>query len=160
MVKRLLKNDAEVQDTLQDVMLKLWNKRDQIFQHEKPDAYVLTVCRNHCLDQLKKKRDFLMDDQNEHRVINLPERGTNLDAREQLDIVQQIIEQLPDKYREVIQYREIDGLDFEEIKLLTGYEVAHLRVLLSRARLKIKEEIRKIYDYETRGNQQTAGKIL
>ena len=56
MVKRLLKNDAEVQDALQEIMLKLWKKRQQLLQHEKPDAYVLTVCRNHCLDVLKKKR--------------------------------------------------------------------------------------------------------
>lgn len=160
MVKRLLKNDAEVQDALQDVMLKLWNKRHQILQHEKPDGYVLTVCRNHCLDVLKKKRVLLMEEQDDHRIINLPEQGATMDVREQLVIVRRLIDQLPDKYREVIHYREIDGLDFEEIKLLTGYEVAHLRVLLSRARLKVKEEIRKIYDYETRGNQQTAGKIL
>ena len=160
MVKRLLKNDAEVQDALQEIMLKLWKKRQQLLQHEKPDAYVLTVCRNHCLDVLKKKRVLLIEEEDNYKLINLPQPGFNMDAREKLTLVRQVIENLPAKYREVIQYREIDGFDFEEIKVMTGYEVPHLRVMLSRTRLKIKEEIRKIYDYEQREDRQTAGKIL
>lgn len=160
MVKRLLKNDVDVQDALQDVVLKLWAKRDRLTGFDKPEAYILTVCRNHCLDVLKKRRDQLLEAEQDHKLINLPHRGVNLDAREKLEFVQKVIEELPDKYREVIQYREIDGLDFEEIKLLTGHEVPHLRVILSRARMMIKEEIRKIYDYEENGNKQAAGKIL
>ena len=160
MVKRLLKNDAEVQDALQDVMLKLWNKRQKVNQFDKPDAYILTVCRNHCLDVLKKKRAYLMEEEDDHKLINLPQQGVSMDAREKLDIVRQVIDKLPKKYREVIQFREIDGFEFEEIKAMTGYEVPHLRVILSRARLKIKEEIRKIYDYETGENKQAAGRLL
>jgi RNA polymerase sigma-70 factor (ECF subfamily) len=70
------------------------------------------------------------------------------------------MEKLPAKYREVIQYREIDGFDFEQIKVMTGFEVPHLRVILSRARLKLKEEIGKIYDYENGENKQAVGGIL
>jgi RNA polymerase sigma-70 factor (ECF subfamily) len=44
--------------------------------------------------------------------------------------------------------REIDGLSIEEIHHLTGYEMPHIRVLLSRSRTKVKEEIEKIYNYE------------
>lgn len=160
MVKRMLKNDAEVQDALQDVMVKLWDKRDQLIAFEKQGAYILALCRNHCLDQLKKKKDQLMDESENYKLINLPQRGVNLEAREKLVIVKEVIQKLPEKYREVIQYREIDGFEFEEIKELTGYEVPHLRVILSRARVMIKEEIRKIYDYEGKENKQTAGKIL
>lgn len=160
MVKRLLKHDAEVQDALQDVMLKLWDKRQKLLQFEKPEAYILTVCRNHCLDLLKKKRPQTMDESQEYQLANLPQQGANMDAMEKLAIVRQVMEKLPEKYREVIQYREIDGFDFEEIKVMTGFEVAHLRVILSRARLKLKEEISKIYDYEAGENKQAVGGIL
>ena len=160
MVKRLLRNDIEVQDALQDVMLKLWDKRHRLIGFEKPEAYILTVCRNHCLDLLKKKRARLLEDEDDHQLINLPQEEANMDDLEKLSIVRKVMETLPEKYREVIQYREIDGFDFEAIKLMTGYEVPHLRVILSRARLKLKEEISKIYDYEKGETKQVAGKIL
>jgi RNA polymerase sigma-70 factor (ECF subfamily) len=158
MVKRLLKEDADVQDALQDVLLKLWDKRQKLMQFEKPEAYVLAVCRNHCLDMLKKKRARPIEDA--HQLTNLPQEGMNMDALEKLAIVRQVMEKLPAKYREVIQYREIDGFDFEQIKVMTGFEVPHLRVILSRARLKLKEEIGKIYDYEKGENKQAVGGIL
>ena len=160
MVKRLLKNEAEVQDALQDLMLKLWNQRHKLATFEKPEAYILTSCRNHCLDLLKKKREVLSETANDYKLINLQAREGNPEEREKLDIVRKVIEGLPEKFREVIQYREIDGFEFEEIRELTGYEIPHLRVILSRARIKIKEEVRKIYAYEKGENKQASGRVL
>ncbi len=156
MARRMLKSDSEAQDVIQEVMIKLWNKRDNLGEIEKPEAYILTLCRNHCLDVLKKKRARPAEEENDYKLVNIQQRTTDYEAREKLEIVHQIIESLPDKYREVIQYREIDGLDFEEIRALTGFEVPHIRVILSRARLKIKEEIRKIYDYGPKEHQSIA----
>ncbi len=156
MARRMLKSNSEAQDAIQEVMMKLWDKKDKLTHIEKPEAYILTLCRNYCLDVLKKKRARPVEDENDQRLVNLPQQSTNYEAREKLEIVHQIIAGLPDKYREVIQYREIDCLDFEEIKALTGFEVPHIRVILSRARLKIKEEIRKIYDYEPKEHQSVA----
>lgn len=156
MARRMLKSDSEAQDAIQEVMMKLWNKKNSLTHFEKPEAYILTLCRNHCLDVLKKKRARPAEDERDQRLINLHQQTTDYEAREKLDIVHQVIAGLPDKYRQVIQYREIDGLDFEEIKTLTGFEISHIRVILSRARLKIKEEIRKIYDYESKEHQSIA----
>ena len=156
MVRRMLKSDSEAQDAIQDVMMKLWDRKDSLVDIEKPEAFILITCRNHCLDLLKKKRVRPAEGDNDYKLINFPQQTTNYEAREKLEIVHKIIGSLPDKYREVIQYREIDGLDFEEIKAITGFEIPHIRVILSRARLKIKEEIRKIYNYETKEHQSVA----
>ncbi|MFW6289563.1 MAG: RNA polymerase sigma factor, partial [Mariniphaga sp.] len=72
--------------------------------------------------------------------------------------VRRIIDALPEKYREVIRLRDIDGFSFDEIKELTGLEIANIRVVLSRARQKVKEEVQKIYDYEDK--RQIAGELL
>lgn len=155
MARRMLKSDAEAQDAVQEVMMKLWDKRKNLTKIEKPAAYILTLCRNHCLDVLKKKRSRPTEEENDYRLISLSQQTTDYESREKLEIVHQIIEGLPRKYREVIQYREIDGLDFNEIKELTAFEIPHIRVILSRARLRIKEELQKIYDYEPKGQQST-----
>ncbi len=156
MAKRLLKSDSEAQDAIQDVMMKLWDKRDKLSQIDNPGAYMITLCRNYCLDVIKKKRASVLENENDHKLINLPQQPANHEASEKLEIVHRIIESLPKKYKEVIQLREIDGLDFEEIKRVTGFEIPHIRVILSRARLKIKEELRKVYDYEAKEYQSAA----
>jgi RNA polymerase sigma-70 factor (ECF subfamily) len=153
MANRILKNDSEAQDAIQEIMIKLWDKRNKLSHLDNPGAYIYTLCRNHCLDVLKKKRPSVIEDENDQKLINLPQQPTNYETSEKLEIVHRIIESLPKKYREVIQLREIDGLDFDEIKDITGFEIPHIRVILSRARLKIKEELSKVYDYEAKRYQ-------
>jgi len=67
-----------------------------------------------------------------------------------VEIVQKIIDSLPDHQREVIQMRDIDGLDYDEIAEIIGRDIPYTRVLLSRARKTVKEKIEKIYAYEAK----------
>jgi RNA polymerase sigma-70 factor (ECF subfamily) len=57
---------------------------------------------------------------------------------------------LPEQQKTIIQLRDVEGYDFDEIKQATGFEINYIRVNLSRGRKKIKEEIQKIHSYETR----------
>jgi len=61
MVARLLGKHANVEDALQEIMLKLWVKRDTIEQHPNPKALVFLIARNYCFDVLRKKRPELAD---------------------------------------------------------------------------------------------------
>jgi RNA polymerase sigma-70 factor (ECF subfamily) len=148
MIRRLLKNDAETQDAVQDLMMKLWDKKDSLSELENTGAYILRMARNHCLDLMKKKRPLYMGDEKQHRLFDPPDRGGDFDHLEKYGHVRKAIEALPEKYRQVIEYRDIDGFEFEEIKELTGYEAPYIRVLLSRARVMVKTEVQKIYSYE------------
>lgn len=148
MLFRILKNEDETRDALQELMLRLWNKRKELAKCSNQSAYIITMARNHCFDVLKKKRPVRLEDADAVRVQNLRSETENHDAREKFEHVRRIIDNLPEKYRVVIQMREIDGCTFDEIKAVTGDEVATIRVVLSRARKKIKEEVEKIYSYE------------
>jgi RNA polymerase sigma factor (sigma-70 family) len=155
MVKRLLGNEEEVRDALQEVMIKLWNKRDFMETCQNPDGYILTVARNFCFDLRKKQKARTIESLDVAR-ISIPVSAEDPDNREKWEHVHRIVENLPPKYREILQLREMDGFSFEEIHELTGLEMPYIRVLLSRSRLKVKEEMEKIYNYE-RGTYQTAG---
>ncbi len=72
------------------------------------------------------------------------------DNNEAVSIVQHIIEELPLNQADVIQMRDIDGLEFEEIAGLLEADVAYVRVLLSRARKTVREKLEKIYTYEAK----------
>ena len=148
MIFRILKNEEETRDALQELMLKLWSKRTDLKTCSNLSAYIITTAKNYSFDLLKKKRPVIVGEKEEHRILNIAENGIDPDKRERYEYVHKTIEKLPEKLKTVIQLRDIDGFSFEEIKEMTGFEIAHIRVILSRARLKVKQEIEKIYDYD------------
>jgi len=154
LVKRILCSEEETRDALQELMIKLWNKRHDLQNCSNLDGFVATVARNFCFDLKKERKLPLLDPADEGRMV-APLAENDLEIREKLEHVHQIMKKLPDKYREVLQLREIEGFSFEEIRALTGYEIPYIRVLLSRSRMKVREELIKIYDYE-RGTCQPA----
>lgn len=151
MLFRILKNEEETRDALQDLMLKLWNKKTDLEQCSNLSAYVITAAKNHSFDLLKKSRPNLMNSDTEQQLLRIEAPGIDPEKKERLETVHRVIGRMPEKYRTVIQLRDIDGFTFEEIKEMTGLEVPNIRVILSRARLKVKEEVEKIYDYESTG---------
>ena len=159
MVKQLLRDEEDVKDALQDLVVKLWDKRNEIDSASNKPSYIFAMARNYCLDSLKRKK-FIPIMENDPEIINLATHEPGIEIHEKLERVNQIIEMLPEKYREVIKLRDMDGFSFEEISQITGHEIPHLRVILSRSRLKVREELVKIYEYERGNNSIVAEKIL
>ncbi len=151
MLFRILKNEEETRDALQDLMVKLWDKRNDLAQCNNQTAYIITMSKNHSLVLLKNKRPSRIGKNEEHKIQNLANDDNGQDAKEKFEHVRSAIEALPEKYRNVIMLRDIDGFEFDEISEMTGYEVPYIRVILSRARQKVKEEVEKKYDYDQSG---------
>ncbi len=158
MLFRILKKEEETRDALQDLMLKLWSKRKELDKCTNLEAYIITMAKNHSFDLLKKKRPSAIGEKEEYRILNMETNDTNPELMEKYEQVHRIIEKLPEKLQTVIRLRDIDGFTFEEIKEITGFEPPYLRVILSRARLKVKQEVEKIYDYDE--TRRFAQKIL
>lgn len=158
MLKRILKNEEETRDALQDLMLKLWDRRFELTKCKNRNAYIVTMAKNYSFDLLKKKRPSAIGEKEEYKILQLEAAETDYETKEKFEQVQKVIANLPEKYRTVIEMRDIDGFSFEEIKEMTGFEVPYIRVILSRARQKVKEEVEKIYNYEDK--RQFARQIL
>jgi len=160
MLKRILKDEEETRDALQDLMLKLWDKRHELDKCKNPGAYIVAVSKNYSFDLLKKKRPATMDEKEEYLLFNLKATDVYPEIKEKYEHVHKAIEKLPEKYRAVIQFRDIDGFSFDEIKEMTGFEVPYIRVILSRARMKVKQEVEKIFNYEVGNEKKMARQIL
>ena len=136
----MLESEAEAEDAVQEVYLKLWDSRDSLDEVRSPKAYSLTLLKNLCLDRIRRARKICFPEQ-------LPETGTprlqddELDARARLDKVLKAVKSLPDRQREILLLRTVEGLSYEEIAERTGMNYLTLRVLLSRARTTLKERI-------------------
>lgn len=160
MIKGILKDEEETRDAVQDLILKLWEKRKTLDNCKNLNAYVVSVARNYCFDLLKKKKPGRIERRDEMKLINTASDEKSLEVSEKHENVLKIIGALPGKYREVIRLRDIDGFTFEEISGMTGIEVPHIRVILSRARVRVKSELLKIYEYENKTYQQPVGQVL
>ncbi len=158
---QILQNDEEAKDVLQDIFLKLWQKRDELEKVENIEAFAMRMIRNRCLDAIRARRTVSMELVKKIRLRE--EESTDTDHTEIADsasLVKQIIAELPDLQRTIIHLRDIEQLEFEEIADATQTNVNAIRVNLSRARKKVRDEILKIQNYGITENKYTVTKVL
>jgi RNA polymerase sigma factor (sigma-70 family) len=158
---RFLKSKEEAEDAVQEVFIRLWNKREKLDEYISIEALAMTTVKNYCIDQIRKLKPIMMEDQNLSFpvFINEPLPDEIMERAESLQIISGVIDRLPELYRSLITMKEIDGLSYDEIASLTNQNINTLRVNLSRARKMIRDEFKKI-KYEYKGNSQAARKIL
>ena len=136
----VLEDEAEAEDAVQELFLKLWSGRDALDGIRNPKGYGIRVLRNLCLDRIRRSRKMETP-----AVLPEPEwpgrQDEAVDEKERLAKVLDAIKSLPDRQREVLTLRTLDGLSYEEIAERTGMNQLTLRVLLSQARRKIRNVI-------------------
>ncbi len=146
MVARLLGDETNAQDAVQEIMIKLWDKRKKVGKHPNIPGFVFLTARNYCMDLLKKKNPVFSDPE---LLVNLYEKGNTgleqMESREVYMLIISIMEKLPRQQRDIMMMRDLDGLEFTEIAEITHLNVEHIRVLLSRARKQVKVELKKVY---------------
>ncbi|MEZ5000640.1 MAG: RNA polymerase sigma factor [Bacteroidales bacterium] len=148
MVARLIGNEDEAADAVQEIMIRLWKSRAKLEKHPNPEGFAFLTARNYCMDLLKRRSPFLSDLSRVESVRTGTTGGEELEGDELLSIVNGIINELAVNQRDIVLMRDIDGLEFEEIAAVTGIKIENIRVLLSRARRKIGARLNEIYNYE------------
>lgn len=140
----LLDNKADAEDILQETYYKLWDKKEELTNIRNPEAFAVTLIKNLCLDFLRSPRAR----RNEEEITGITlatssSPDTELEERDQIRQVQQLISRLPENQRQVVRLRGINDCSFEEIEQITGFSAANIRTLLSRARKFIREQFDK-----------------
>lgn len=148
MVARMLGNNANAEDAIQEIMIKLWERRKQIGQHPNITGFVFLTARNYCIDLLKKKKPEIEDSALQFKILESENEHEQLEWKELNIIIKKILKKLPEQQKEILMMRDIDGYEFTEIVAATQLNVEHIRVLLSRARKQVSIELEKTYCYE------------
>lgn len=105
-----------------------------------------------CFDLLRSGKYILSRQTVELSAVQDISQSDNLEVREGARQVKDIIAHLPEQQQRIINMRDIKGCSYEEIEQVTGLNSINVRVLLSRARKKIREEFNKWNNYESRRN--------
>lgn len=147
---RLLENTEDAEDVVQEAYLKLWDKREGLAIISNAEAFCVTLVKNMCFDLLRSGKYVLSRQGVELSEVCEATPADNLELRDEAKQVRQIIARLPLQQQRVVTLRDVKGCSFEEIERLTGLNATNVRVLLSRARKKIREEFNKWNNYESR----------
>jgi len=148
--KRILKHTEEAEDIVQEVLIKMWNRRDSLDAYRSVEALAMITTKNMCLDQLKKKK-YGVDRMDDHTrfLENLPDEQKD-DFSEEIRRIKLAMLLLPTQQQMILQLRDIEGYDFESIAEILGMNENAVRVTLCRARKRIRELITptEVYDYQ------------
>ncbi|WP_026704289.1 RNA polymerase sigma factor [Flavobacterium soli] len=145
--RRLLVSTEEAEDATQEVLVKLWNKKDILKNYNSVEALAMTMTKNYCLDQLKSKRASnlkIVHNNFTDREAGLQQKVEDTDS---LNWVEKIIDQLPEQQKLIIQMRDIEQYEFEDIAKILEMNETAIRVALSRARKTIREFMLKTHSY-------------
>jgi len=147
LAKRLLVSTEEAEDATQEVLVKLWNKNESLDGYNSVEAFAMTITKNYCLDQLKSKRAGNLKIAHNNFTDRQPGLQQQVEDSDSLNWVEKIINQLPEQQRLIIQMRDIEQYEFEEIAEILGMNETAIRVALSRARKTIREFMTKTHSY-------------
>lgn len=144
---RLLVSKESAEDAIQEVFLKLWNRKNKLNDYANIEAFAMTVTKNYCLDQLKSKKNNNL--KLVHSNYENKDRSAldQLETNDQLKQISFIVDTLPEQQKLVFQLRDVEEYEYEEIAKITKMNETAIRVALSRARKRIREELLKKHSY-------------
>ena len=141
--RRILVSDDEAFDVVQDILMKLWEKRNDLTEIQNIEAYAMRMVNNECISRLRKhevRENFKNQQPNEfateHRVEDLK------------PVILAYINQLPEKQRAVIHLKDVEEYELKEIAVALEMDDTAVRVNLTRARKKVKEQLTQFFKNE------------
>jgi RNA polymerase sigma-70 factor (ECF subfamily) len=103
--------------------------------------------KNICINKIRARKLLSTDDAFDAMQEPAPTPDLQLEAADSMTTVARIIGRLPEMQRMVIRLRDIEGYQPAEIADIMGCEVSAVRVNLSRARKKVKEDFFNINNF-------------
>lgn len=147
LAKRLLVSTEEAEDATQEILMRLWNNKAKISSYNNLEAFAMTMTKNFCLDRLKSKQaqnlKIVHSNYQDHSVS----LQKQLEANDSVNWVSKIIETLPEQQKLILQLRDIEEYDFDEIAEIVEMNPTAIRVALSRARKTIREQLINTHSY-------------
>lgn len=146
---QILPNEEDAADALQDAFCRLWPRRDTINDEAKAEALTSITVHNICIDKVRKRRIETVPLNEEHDTEPDNDRTTAEEREQRYNEVKSLIDkELTPQQKRIIELKDIEGVEIEEIARQLLMTESAVRMSLSRARKKIREQYRKEKGYE------------
>ena len=133
----------EAEDVVQEVGMKMWERRDELDALRSVEAYAMSAVRNRCLDYARSPHHHTEEWIESHDTAHEQTPYKSLEQADMAAFVRRLIERLPEQQQMVIRLRDVEGYELDEISEILGISEGTVRTNLSRARQKIREELLK-----------------
>jgi RNA polymerase sigma-70 factor (family 1) len=151
---RFLNNEEEAKDIVQEVFIRVWNGREQMNEVQNWEAWCMRITRNLSLDRIRsmtrKKTQPIEETFNVRHEAQTPHEAT--ESHESMKRINQLIAGLPEKQRQIIHLRDIEGYSYNEISEIMEIDLNQVKVNLFRARTSVREKLMKIDAYGLQKN--------
>ena len=144
--RSITRNPTDAEDLVQDTMLRAYRAVGR-FDGRHPRAWLLTIMRNAQVNRVRRKRPELLRDPDSAMEQLADESGTDAGPEElvveaEFDFaVEQAFNRLADKFREVVELVDIQGLSYQETADLLGIPVGTVMSRLHRARARMRKHL-------------------
>lgn len=139
---RIVGNPAEAEDVVQEVFIKIWDRRADFSDIQNVEAFCMRMTKNLAIDKTRSKHkrtqslgqglDFENHSANPHQSAEMSDT---------LARIERLMGSLPDKQRLTMQLRDIEGMTYDEIAKALDIPLNQVKVNLFRARKQIKEAL-------------------
>ena len=139
-------SETIAEDITQEVFIKVWLNIHSLSEINNVEAWIITIARNLCFNQLKKQA--LEQKLSKFAIKNLEHANTGdtISFKERLNEVNQIINNLPSQQRIIFNLNKMEGLKNEEIALQLNISVNTVKSHFTKAMNTVR---RKLQTYPT-----------
>jgi len=139
--KRYLNDEAGAEDVVQDIFMQLWETRDSLNVTSSFSGYLYTSAKNRIFNMFRQLDIHSRFAQ--HILANKKDSSNETEDliinNDYAKLLDELIEKLPPKQKEIFRLSRIEGLSHKEISELLQTPVENVRKQVSRASNKIKD---------------------
>ena len=145
---RITLNSQEAEDVVQDVIIKMWKMGERLNDVENLESFALRLTRNLSIDRqrMKVNQTESFDELEDFHGGISNSIESRLEQQERIDSIRDIMMQMPEKQRSVMQLRDFEGKSYKEIALALEISEDQVKVNIFRARQFVKSRIAKVGD--------------
>ena len=142
---RMLNNSGEAEEAAQEAFIRAYTRLDSYDPRHKFSTWMLSITSNYCIDLLRKRRALLLsivEPLPSHPAL-MSEKESGPEAQavqgEQSDMVQALLHELPEDYRQAVVLRYWYDMSYDELATTMQTSVSAIKSRLFRARRQLAE---------------------
>ena len=148
-VFRFMGDWDDCNDIVQEAFVRVYRSKHSYKPVAKFSTWVYTIATNLAKTQLRRKKlrnvvTFWGKGENEREALDdIPDEDSQTDALVEASIrdkrIQDALDTLPPKYKEVVVLRDIQEMSYEEVAAITGLKIGTVKSRINRGRIHLQE---------------------
>lgn len=150
-VYRLTGSHAEAEDLAQDTFVQAFRKINTLKDNRKFQSWLFRIAQNNVYQKYRGKRPHLESiDQEESKELSdyqklaTPSKDPEQEvlAEELKHVIDRLIQELPEKYRQVFVLAALQRMSYQEISEVVGRSLASVKSDIHRARVFVRDRVK------------------